>query len=87
MLTFNYTLTCGSEARTTELRRSNPQGWLPDAVRATFPDLAARRADDLRIQLEARIELEAVDGLKQIRRAVSTDEPSDLLIRLTQTRA
>lgn len=46
MPTFRYTLTRGNETRTTSLRKSNPQGWLAGAVRATFPEVAARRAGD-----------------------------------------
>ncbi len=82
MPTFSYTLTRGSETKTTELRKSNPQGWLLHAVQATFPDVADRRSDDV-----IRLRLMAVDGLKQTWRAVLADEPSDLSIYVVQTRA
>ena len=44
---FRYHITHGSETKTVELRKSNPQGWLLDAVRATFPEVATRWAEML----------------------------------------
>jgi hypothetical protein len=82
MPTFTYRVTCGGETRTTELRKSNPQGWLPEAVRATFPDLASRRAGDV-----LRLRLNAVKGQKQTWHAVLLDEPSEVLIHVVQSRA
>ena len=82
MPTFTYTVTFAGETKKTELRKSNPQGWLPDAVRATFPDLAARRAADVR-----RIRLNKVNGAKQTWDAVLVDEISDVMIQVTQTGA
>jgi hypothetical protein len=78
MPTFKYTLTRGNETRTTELRRSNPQGWLVEAVTATFPDVASQR--------EYRLpRLEPVAGMKQTWRAVLVAKPSDIQIHVTQT--
>lgn len=82
MPVFSYSFTRGDETKTTELRKSNPQGWLLEAVRATFPDVATRRGDDV-----MRLRLEAVQGAKQTWLAKLPDVPTDLLIRVTQTRA
>ena len=57
MPSFTYSLTRGNETKLTVLRKSNPQGWLFDAVRATFPDLAARRGNDI-----IRLRLEKAEG-------------------------
>jgi hypothetical protein len=78
---FRYHLTRGSEMKTTELRKSNPQGWLLDAVRATFPEVASRRSGDV-----MRLRLETVEGGKQSWRAILRDEPADLLIQVTEAR-
>jgi hypothetical protein len=79
---FSYSLTRGNETRTTQLRKSNPQGWLLQAVNATFPDVASRRGGDI-----MRLRLQVVAGVKQTWRATLTDEPSDLLIQVTQSKA
>lgn len=78
---FRYHITHGSETKTVELRKSNPQGWLLDAVRATFPEVATRRGGDV-----MRLRLETVDGVKQPWRTRLHDEPSDLLIQVAETR-
>ncbi|SFK69236.1 hypothetical protein SAMN02799626_04934 [Caulobacter sp. UNC279MFTsu5.1] len=78
---FRYHITHGSETKTVELRKSNPQGWLLDAVRATFPEVATRRGGDV-----MRLRLETVDGVKQSWRAALHDEPSGLLIQVAETR-
>lgn len=78
---FSYSITHGKETRVTQLRKSNPQGWLLDAVQATFPDVASRRGSDV-----IRLRLEAVDGAERAWRATLRDEPSDLRIHVTQTR-
>lgn len=82
MPTFTYTVTFAGETKTTDLRKSNPQGWLPDAVKATFPELAARRAADI-----LRLRLNKVDGARQSWDAVLIDEVSDVLIHVTETGA
>jgi len=81
MPTFLYTIARGLETKTTELRRSNPQGWLLDAMRATFPDVASRRAGDV-----MRLRLERVGGLKETWRAVLVDEPSDVSVHVMKLR-
>jgi len=78
---FSYSLTRGSEARTVQLRKSNPQGWLIEAVRATFPDIAVKRANAI-----VRLRLEAVAAGSQTWHATLVDEPSNLLIYVVQTR-
>ena len=78
---FSYTLTRGTETRTTELRRSNPQGWLLDAVRATFPDIASRRDGDV-----MRLRLEPVAGAQRTWLATLDDQPGDLQVYVVQTR-
>lgn len=78
---FRYHITRGSETKTTELRKSNPQGWLLDAVNATFPEVASRRGGDV-----MRLRLEAVEGVKQSWRATLHDAPADLLIQVAEAR-
>jgi hypothetical protein len=78
---FSYTLTLGSETKTSELRKSNPQGWLLEAVRETFPDVASRRASDV-----IRLRLEAVQGARQTWTCTLPNEP-ELTIRVTQIKA
>lgn len=78
---FRYSITRGSETRTTELRKSNPQGWLLDAVKETFPDVASRRAGDV-----MRLRLVAVEGANQSWHTTLRDEPVDLLIQVAQAR-
>jgi len=77
---FSYTLTHGNENRTTELRKSNPQGWLLDAVQGTFPDVASRRGADI-----IRLRLQTVGDTNQTWCATLIDEPTNLLIHVTQT--
>lgn len=78
---FRYHITRGSETKTTELRKSNPQGWLLDAVKATFPDVASRRGDEV-----MRLRLEPVEGVRQSWRAALQDEPAELLILVAEVR-
>jgi hypothetical protein len=78
---FTYTISQDAETRTTQLRKSNPQGWLPQAVIATFPEVASRRAHDI-----WQIRLEPVEGARQTWRARLHDEPADLVIVVTQTK-
>jgi len=80
MPNFSYSLTRGNETKLTMLKKSNPQGWLIDAVRATFPEVAARRGNDI-----IRLRLEKMEGAESWR-ATLTDEPSDLLISVSRTR-
>lgn len=79
---FRYSITRGSETKTTEVRRSNPQGWLLDAVKATFPDVASRRGVDV-----MRLRLVPVEQAKQSWHATLRDEPVDLHIQVARTRA
>ena len=79
MPSFSYSLTRGNETKLTVLRKSNPQGWLFDAVRATFPDVAARRGNDI-----IRLRLEKAEGAESWL-AILADEPSDLVIRVSRT--
>jgi len=79
MPNFSYSLTRGNETKLTVLRKSNPQGWLLDAVRATFPDVAARRGNEI-----IRLRLEKAEGVESWR-ATLADEPSDLVIRVSRT--
>jgi len=76
---FNYRLTYATETRSTELRKSNPQGWLLQAVEATFPEIASRHADEI-----IRLRLEKVSGLKQTWRVTLNDGLNNLLIHVTQ---
>lgn len=78
---FRYTLTYGPDTRTTELRRSNPQGWLPDAVHQTFPDVASHRASDL-----IRLRLTKIDD-EDAWSAVLSGQPHDLTVQVVKTRA
>lgn len=74
MPSFSYSVTRGVETKLTVLRKSNPQGWLIDAVRATFPEVAARRGNDI-----IRLRLKKTEGAESWQ-ATLADEPSDLLI-------
>lgn len=78
---FRYHITRGGQTRTTDLRKSNPQGWLLDALVATFPEVASRRGGDV-----VRLRLEAIEGVKQSWQATLRDEPADLLIQVTEAR-
>lgn len=50
---FRYMITLGDETRVSELSKSNPQGWLADAVIAAFPKFGAdRTAEIMRLRLE-----------------------------------
>jgi hypothetical protein len=80
MPTFQYRITCGAETKAVELRKSNPQGWLLEAVTATFPAVASRRPGDvMRLRL-------VPTGAKQSWRAILPDEP-DLIIEVSEVRA
>lgn len=79
MPSFSYSLTRGNETKLTVLRRSNPQGWLYDAVRATFPEVAARRANEIN-----RLRLEKAEGAESWQ-ATLVDDPSDLVISVSRT--
>lgn len=81
MPTFQYRITCGAETKTTNLRKSNPQGWLLDAVTATFPEVASRRSGDV-----MRLRLVANGGVRQSWKAILRDEPEDLVIEVTEAR-
>ena len=78
MPSFSYSVTRGNETKLTMLRKSNPQGWLIDAVRATFPEVAARRGNDI-----IRLRLEKAEGAESWQ-ATLADEPSDLVIRVSK---
>ena len=78
---FTYTITRGSEVRAAQLRKSNPQGWLLQAVTATYPDVASRRADDI-----LRLRLQRVKGAHQRWDATLTDSPADLDISVAETK-
>ena len=82
MPTFEYRITCGAETKTTNLRKSNPQGWLLDAVTATFPDVASRRSSDV-----MRVRLVAISDAKQCWKAILRDEPHDLVIEVSEARS
>jgi len=76
---FSYRLSYANETRTTELRKSNPQGWLLQAVEATFPDVASRHAADIR-----RLRFEKVTDRKQTWLAKLGDGPNELVIHIVQ---
>ena len=78
---FRYRITRGAETRTVDLRKSNPQGWLLQAVMEAFPEVASRRAADI-----SRLRLEPLDGVRQSWRATLPDEPDDLRIEVAQMR-
>jgi hypothetical protein len=77
---FNYKLTYATESKSVELRKSNPQGWLPEAVMAAFPEMATRRREDV-----LRLRLEKVTGLKQTWQTTLKDGSDELLVYVTQT--
>lgn len=77
---FTYTINQGEVTRTFQMRKSNPQGWLPEAVIATFPEMASRLGHDI-----WRIRLEPVEGAPQTWRASHRDERGHLSIFVTET--
>jgi hypothetical protein len=79
--TFTYTFTHCGETRTTQLRKSNPQGWLLQAVTAAFPEVASRRADEI-----IRLRLEPEEEARQTWSAILNDAPGELVIRVTESR-
>lgn len=79
MPTFQYRITRGAETKTTNLKKSNPQGWLVDAVQATFPEVASRRSGDV-----MRLRLVANGGVRRSWKAILRDEPEDLVIEVTE---
>ncbi|MGN6775914.1 hypothetical protein [Rhizobium sp.] len=76
---FRYTLKLGNETKTVELRKSNPQGWLFEAVRSSYPEIFSRRADDI-----MRLGLEKDVQAKQAWHAICADSPHDLHIHVMQ---
>lgn len=76
---FNYSITLGGETRTVEMRRSNPQGWLIEAVKAVFPDLATRRAGEI-----IRLRLEKAEDGGEAWKAVLNDPPDTVLIHVVK---
>ncbi|KIC08398.1 hypothetical protein RA19_20750 [Leisingera sp. ANG-M1] len=76
---FLYSLTYGTETKTVELRKSNPQGWLLQAVETSFPEVASRRAEDI-----MRLRLEKAVGRKQAWQASLIDGAHDLIIQVSQ---
>jgi len=81
MSLLTYTMTVGSETRTTELRRSNPQGWLSEAVREAFPEVSARRGTDL-----IRLRLQRVIGMAEAWQCTLSDTPCDLVIKVVKSK-
>lgn len=79
MPSFSYSITRGMETKLTALRKSNPQGWLIDAVRATFPEVAARRGNDI-----VRLRLAKAQSAESWQ-ATLADDPFDLVIRVSKT--
>ncbi len=57
---FSYQITYKNCAKTVELKKSNPQGWLPEAISACLPEIAALRANDIQ-----RLRLERVQDAKE----------------------
>ena len=78
---FTYTMTRGSETRTTTLRRSNPQGWLIVAVKEAFPELYDRRATDL-----IRLRLEPVNNAVEAWKCTLPDPPASLVINVIKSK-
>lgn len=74
----SYSVTRGNETKLTVLTKTNPQGWLIDAVRATFHEMAARLGNDI-----IRLRLEKAEGAESWQ-ATLADEHSDLVIRVSK---
>lgn len=79
---FTYTITRGAEVRTAQLRKSNPQGWLLEAVSATFPEVASRRGAAI-----IRLRLDPGDGPRRTWRAKLVDQPADLAIHVEEIKS
>jgi hypothetical protein len=75
-------MTRGGQNKTVELRKSNPQGWLLDAVREAFPEVASRMGAEI-----MRTRLEPSQRIKQSWSATVFDGDMDLFISVTQKRA
>jgi hypothetical protein len=78
---FIYTITRGAEAKTVALRKSNPQGWLWDAVREAFPEVASSRAIDV-MRLRLIKPVEAVEAWH----CSLADPEADLVIHVVKSR-
>lgn len=76
---FRYTLTLGNETKTVELRKSNPQGWLFEAVRSSYPEIESRRPGDI-----MRLRRMKDPSAKQTWHAIFADSPQDLHIQVIQ---
>ncbi|MDI7774129.1 hypothetical protein [Asticcacaulis sp. EMRT-3] len=70
------------DTRIVELRKSNPQGWLFEAVKDTYPDIASRRAGDI-----IRLRLERMDGRNEAWEAVLSEEFHELVIDVVKLKA
>jgi hypothetical protein len=79
---FVYTMTRGGQSKTVELRKGNPQGWLLDAVREAFPEVASRLPGEI-----MRTRLVPTQGVKQSWSAILLDGALDLSISVAQKRA
>lgn len=78
---FTYTISRGAETRTVRLRKSNPKGWLPEAISDAFPEVARRLGHGI-----WRLELEPIPGARQTWRGELEDEGAILSVFVTQTR-
>jgi hypothetical protein len=79
---FRYSLTLGSETKTIELRKSNPQGWLWEAVRSAYPEIESRRPGEI-----MRLRLTKDATAKQTWHATFVDGPRHLHIQVVQIRS
>ena len=79
---FRYSLELGSETKTFELRKSNPQGWLWEAVRSAYPEIeSSRRGDVMRLRLTKDA------TAKRKWHATFADDLQDLNIQVVQIRS
>ncbi len=79
---FRFNVTRAGETRTTDLRKSNPQGWLIEAVKATYPEIASRRIDTI-----IRLKLQKPDPKREVWQAILADAPHDLEIEVVKIKA
>lgn len=76
---FRYTITCGNETRTAEIRKSNPQGWVAEVIAKLFPEITSTRPSHY-----WSVPLEKPDPRKEVWHGTLLNEPEDLLIHVVK---
>ena len=78
---YTYVISHGGRSETCQLRKSNPQGWLLQAVSTAFPSVAKSFGAEV-----MRVRLEPVPGLTRVWRGDVELANSNLVISVSETR-